>query len=172
MTNPFPRLKLEKIRAVRQLALDLNLNEEAFSELDNALQYWLAKKSNERWLFVKISQEQFRYIVQAIHNCRNVATTLSVWNILITYMHMDTGEIVATRKQIAKDAITNVNEVSRALSELSKIGAIIRQRHGHKIAYFINPYIGWNGSEDTRQAASKTAPKLRLISYNEKITAD
>jgi len=46
---------------------------------------------------------------------------------------------------------------------LVKIGAIVRQRRGRRMAYFVNPNVGWNGGEGTRQEAAKEAPQLRLV---------
>jgi hypothetical protein len=51
----------------------------------------------------------------------------------------------------------------RAMGELAKIGAIIRERRGRRMAYFVNPTVGWNGGEGARQEAVKTAPQLRLV---------
>ena len=73
------------------------------------------------------------------------------------------GEILATREQLAADIGILPCNVSRAMSELVKIGAIVRHRRGRKVVYSINPNIGWNGGEGSRQAAARKAPALRLV---------
>ena len=108
------RLGKAQADAFRQLAFDFDLSEDARAEIDNAL-YRLTEEPGDRWLFVKISPEQFRYVTQAIRGCRNVATTFSVWAAAITYMRQDTGEILATRKQLAKDVGTLPCNVSTAI---------------------------------------------------------
>ena len=161
------RLGRERAVALRQLALDFGLDEMVRAEIDNAI-YKLTEEPGERWPFVRISPEQFRYVVKAIHACRNVATTLSVWNTAITYMRWDTGEILATREQIAIDACTYPCHVSRSMSDLIRIGAVLRQRRGRRVVYSISPHVGWSGGEGTRQTAAKEAPLLRLVSnYDE-----
>ena len=70
---------------------------------------------------------------------------------------------MASREKIAEDVDTTVQEVSRAMSELTKIGAIIKQKRGRKTAYFVNPNIGWAGGEGSRLAAAQHVSKLRLV---------
>ena len=157
------RLRREQADALRQLVFDFGLDETAQAEIDNIL-YRLTDEIKERWPFVRVSPEQFRYVTGAIHSCRNVAITLSVWNTAITYMRWDTGEVLATREQLARDANTNPDEVSRAMTSLVKIGAIIKRRRGQRVVYFVNGNIAWHGGEGIRQVAVKEAPKLRLVS--------
>src|SRR5512143_3247892 len=140
------RASQEQAERLRQLARDLDLSAEARGELDNAL-YRITETPARRWVFVMISPEQFRFVSAVIRGCRNVTTTLSVWNAAITYIRMDTGEITASREQLAKDAGTLPRHVSTAMSDLVKIGAIVRHRRGRHTAYFINPNVGWNGDE-------------------------
>ena len=140
----------------------LDMSEEARAELDNAL-YKITNTNSRRWCFVMISPEQFRMVTKAVQRCRNVAITHMVWTTAITYIRMDTGEIMASREKIAEDVDTTVQEVSRAMSELTKIGAIIKQKRGRKTAYFVNPNMGWAGGEGSRLAAAQHVSKLRLV---------
>lgn len=156
------RVSQEQAELLRRYALDLELSPEARAELDNAL-YRVTETPGRRWVFVMISPEQFRFVMQATKGTRQPDLNWRVFSAAITYLRMDSGEIVATRKQLARDAGTNPDEVSRAMGELSKIGAIIRQRHGRRIVYFVNPTVGWNGGEGARQEAAKSAPQLRLV---------
>ena len=160
------RLGREQADVLRQMVFNFDLDEMVQAEIDNAI-YKITEEPGERWPFVRISPEQFRYVVKAIRDCRNVATTLSVWNAAITYIRWDTGEILTTRKQLAEDANTNSDEVSRAMTALTKIGAIVKTRRGQRVVYSINPNVGWNGGEGARQVAAKEAPLLRLVSNRE-----
>jgi len=156
------RLAREQADAFRQMAFEFNLSDDMQAEIDNVL-YRLTEESNERWPFVKISPEQFRYVTTAIRATARPDQTVRVWNAAITYMRMDTGEILATREQLAADAGMRSCNVSRAMTALVKIGAIIRHRRGRKVVYSINPAVGWNGGEGSRQAAARKAPALRLV---------
>jgi hypothetical protein len=49
------------------------------------------------------------------------------------------------------------------MTELTKIGAIIKEKCGRKTAYFVNPNVGWAGGEGSRIAAATGVPKLRLV---------
>ena len=156
------RATQEQARELRNVALDLELSKEARAELDNAL-HKITEVPGKRWVFVMISPEQFRFVTKAVQGCRNVATTLSVWTAAITYLRMDTGEILASREQLASDAGTLPRHVSTAMSDLARIGAITRERRGRKTVYSINPTVGWAGGEGARQEAAKGAPQLRLV---------
>ena len=157
------RLNKEQADAFKQLAFEFKLSDDMCAEIDNVI-YKMTEELGERWLFVKISPEQFRQVVKTIHGCSKPATTLSVWTTAITYIRQDTGEILATRGQIAVDVNTAPQNVSMAMSELVKMGAIIRKRRGRRVVYFVNGAVTWNGSEGSRRSAAKEAPKLRLVS--------
>jgi len=156
------RASREQAERLRQYAFDLELSPEARAELDNAL-YRVTETPGRRWLFVMINPEQFRFVTKAIQGVDKPDVTLRTWIAAITYIRMDSGEIVASRDQLAEDAGTTVQEISRAMGELSKIGAIVRLRRGRRTAYFFNPNVGWNGGEGARQEAAKEAPQLRLV---------
>jgi len=140
-TQKRKRLGKEQAATLRQLVIDFGLNETMQAEIDNAI-YKLIEEPGERWLFMKLSQEQFRHVTKAIRDCRNVATTFAVWNAALTYMRWDTGKIVASRNQLAEDAGVAPQSVSTAISDLVRIGAVLRQRRGRKVIYSVNPQIG------------------------------
>ena len=167
---PLPRqkrLRKEQADTVRQLIFDLGLDETVQAEIDNAI-YRHTADPGERWLFVKISPEQFGYVVQAIYSMGMPDLTLRVWNAALVRLRMDTGEILATREQLASDAHTLPRHVSTAMTDLTKIGAILKTRRGQCVVYSVNPNVGWNGGEGTRQIAAQAAPPLlRLVSNRE-----
>jgi len=156
------RLKKEQADAFRQLAFEFELPDDVRTEIETAI-YKLTEEPGERWLFVKISPTQFQRVIKAIRDCPKPATTLAVWNATLPYMHQDTGTVLTTRMQLAEDAGVSLNEVSRAMTALTKIGAVLKTRRGQRVVYSINPHVGWNGGEGTRQAAVKEAPMLKLV---------
>jgi len=156
------RASREQAEQLRQYAFDLDLSPEARAELDIAL-FKVTETLGLRWVFVMISPEQFRFVQQATRTTRQPDLNWRVFTVALTYMRQDTGEIVTSRDQLATDIGTNTDEVSRAMGELVRIGAIVRQRRGRRMAYFVNPNVGWNGGEGARQKAAKDAPQLRLV---------
>ena len=160
------RLSREQAAAFRYTAAEFDLSDDMKAEIDNAL-YKLTEELDERWSFVKISPQQFRYVISAIQKMREPFQTLRIWSAAITYVRQDTGEILATREQLAADANTLPRHVSTAMTALVKIGAIIRRRRGCKVVYSINSTVGWNGGEGSRQFAARTAPVLKLVTSGE-----
>jgi len=158
------RIKRAAAERLRQAikGADVDLPEEAAAVLDNAL-HSITHIPGARAIFTMITNDQFRYVSKEIQKCRNVATTYAVWNAAVTYVRQDTGEILATRKQLAEDAGTDADEVSRAMGVLSNIGAIIKSKRGRNVVYTVNPNVAWNGKEGARIAACRTAPKLHLV---------
>jgi len=157
------RATREQAEQVRQFMLDLDIPADARAHVDNAL-FKITETPGRRWLFIMISPEQFRFVKKATNATMRPDLTWTVFSFAITYIRQDTGEILASREKLAEDAETTIQEVSRAMSELVKIGAIVRHRRGRKMVYSVNPHVGWNGGEGSRQEAAKDAPKLRLVS--------
>jgi hypothetical protein len=141
---------------------ELSISDEARAELSNAL-YKVTETSGRRWVFVMINPDQFLYVMKATASTSKPDFNWRIFTIAIMYIRMDTGEIMADREQLSKDAGALPRDVSTAMTELAKIGAIIKEKRGRKTAYFINPNVGWAGGEGVRQEAAKGVPKLRLV---------
>jgi len=157
------RATRDQAEQVRQFMLDLDIPADARAHVDNAL-YRISEAPGRRWLFVMISPEQFRFVKKATQATTRPDQTWAVFTLAITYLRMDTGEILASREKLAEDAGTLPRHVSTAMSDLVKIGAIVRHRRGRHVVYSVNPHVGWAGGEGARQEAAKDAPKLRLVS--------
>lgn len=144
------------------LELPLDLRQETLDDLAEALGRFLPP---ETWSFVMLNPDQQRYVLKAIHASARPFNTLLVWNACISRLHYDTGEIMASRTQLAEDAQTTVQEVSRALSKLAEIGALVKLERAR---YAINPYVGWMGSLAKRQEAAKRQPGICLTEPSER----
>jgi hypothetical protein len=114
----------------------------------------------ETWGFIMLNPEQQRIVVKAITDGERPLETFKVWNVVISHIRYDTGEIMAGRKRLAQDSGISLENTSRALSRLTEIGALLRLRPGR---YAINPHVGWTGSLLKRQEAAKTAAILQLV---------
>jgi hypothetical protein len=139
------------------LDLPLGLKPETRDDLADALGRFAPPES---WSFAMLNPDQQRLVLKAIGDGPRPLVTLKVWNAAISHIRYDTGEIMAGRERLAQDADVTPEHVSRALSRLTEIGALLKLRPGR---YAINPHVGWTGSLVKRQEAAKDASELRLI---------
>jgi hypothetical protein len=148
--------RLDTITESIQVILDapLDLTWEARSCLNEVLG---KVAPPETWGFVMLNPEQQRLVLRAINQGEKPNVTLRVWIAAISHIRYDTGEIMARRKRLAEDADTTPEETSRALTQLTEIGALLKLKHGH---YAINPHVGWQGSLRKREQSAKAAPAL------------
>jgi DNA-binding transcriptional ArsR family regulator len=139
------------------LDLPLGLKPETRDDLADALSRFAPPES---WSFAMLNPDQQRLVLKAIGDGPRPLVTLKVWNAAISHIRYDTGEIMAGRERLAQDVDVTPEHVSRALSRLTEIGALLKLRPGR---YAINPHVGWTGSLVKRQEAAKDASELRLI---------
>src|SRR4051794_28646079 len=142
--------KVERLRPRRhdtiaqslQLALELPLgfSQGTRDEIAEALGRY---EPASTWTYTMLSPEQLRIVLKLINASEKPAITLRVWTALVSHVRFDSGEIMAARARLSEDAETTEQEVSRALSRLTAIGALTRLRPGR---YAINPHVGWAGS--------------------------
>jgi hypothetical protein len=109
---------------------------------------------------VMINPEQQRFVLMAIINGPRPRTTQRVWGVVMVHIQRDTGEITASCRELAEDAVTTPDEAARALDRLAGIGALLKREPGR---YAINPHVGWVGDLATRQEAAKDVPPMRLV---------
>ena len=109
-----------------------------------------------------IGRRENQIILDKISHGPRPRVTLQVWWAALACAAPDTGAIQATQRQLAEQAGTTETGVSRALSQLTQIGALTRTGPGH---YALNPRAAWSGSLASREqaAAGSAKPKLRLV---------
>ena len=97
---------------------------------------------------------------------------LHAFDLVILNLRQDTGEVLLSRDQLAKEIGCSPDNVSRVMSTLVRLGVITRERQRVEgmrgpgvVVYFVNPHVAWNGSLDVRkaEAAEATLPMLRLM---------
>jgi hypothetical protein len=138
----------DRIADALQLVLELPLGATARSELTDTLSSY----APQPWPYVMLSREQAREIQRRINAGPRPGVTLNVWMAALSYAAYGTGEIEATRQELANLAGTDADEVSRALSRLVKLGALLRTERGR---YMIHPSAAWNGPLASREAAER-----------------
>jgi hypothetical protein len=134
------------------LDLPLDLSQATREDLSEALGRFAPP---ETWGFVMLNPDQQRLVLKAINKSERPMQTLRVWNAAISHIRYDTGEIMAGRKRLSEDTETSPQDVSKALSYLTGIGALVRLKPGR---YAINPHVGWQGSLLKREAQAKKTP--------------
>lgn len=126
-------------------------------------------------VFVMISVAQTAAIWDAIRKTKGIRHREQVrhaFDIVLTNLRMDTGEVMLTRDEIAGRMECSADDVSNAMGELAKLGIVEKVRRPVPgmsgpgiVAYFINPNYAWNGNMSLRQerAAQFAQRSFKLI---------
>ena len=88
---------------------------------------------------------------------------VALWNELLGVLDGHTGEVLATRAELAELVGCEPRDISRLMGELERLGAIIRKRDGRAVKYFLSPLVGTTLSGAARDKAQASAPPLRLV---------
>jgi hypothetical protein len=120
--------------------------------------------ASKGWTFVMLSPTQHRAVSHWIRrHARRPGVSSDLWSEFFCHLRMDTGEIVMDRKQMMEAAEASSSHVSNALSELVKIGALIRHQEGREVRWFMNPNIGTCLTGKAREDAQRSAPTLQVV---------
>jgi hypothetical protein len=124
--------------------------------------------SANKWTFVMLSPSQNAAVVNYLidHSTRPMVA-VKLWALCFEHLRTDTGEIFLTREEMAEKLNENADNISRIMTELSKMGAIIRHRERVKgmkgpgmVRHFMNPKVATNLSGAARDKAQDKAPPL------------
>jgi DNA-binding IclR family transcriptional regulator len=107
-----------------------------------------------------VSPNQLQRILAAINAGPDSGNVLRVWTAVMCFVQFGTKEIMARRAKLAETAGISPQEVSRAMTRLTEIGALVRLRPGR---YAINPHVIWTGDLVQRQEAAKTVLPIRAV---------
>lgn len=122
------------------------------------------KATDHGWTFVMIGPEQHAAVVRWLrsHSDRPLIA-VGLWAELFTALDTRTGEILLTREEMGERSGTAPAGVSRVMTQLESIGAIIKRKEGRTVRYFMNPLVGTHLGNDQRVRAQAKAPALRLV---------
>lgn len=157
------RLQQAKGAELRQLVLGYpGLEPEVVTRIVAVIDQHTA--ADRGWSFVMLSPMQNAAVVNAImEGSARPKLTAKLWALLFTRMRIDTGEIAATRAELADALKTHPKHVSSSLSELEAMGAVIRHQEGRTVQWFMNPRVGTHLSGKAREDAQAAAPQLKLV---------
>lgn len=111
-----------------------------------------------------INAEQNRSVVDFLdEKSTQPRKSVRLWALLFEYVHRETGQIMLTRQEIADKLEMRTNDISRIMSELESINAIIKEKEGRGVTYYMNPNIGTHLNQEDRDKARAKAPLLEVI---------
>lgn len=153
-----PDRRAEALQAVLELPLPLRL--ETRADLTQAL----AAYAPAPWPYVMLSTTRGKEIVREIGRGPRGGVTAQVWLACLAHAVYGTGEIAATRRELAELVGTTPEEVSRALSRLCQTHppALVRSAPGK---YELHPAVAWSGPLAAREqaAAGRLQGHLRAV---------
>jgi len=164
-----PKDKLAKQEQLEQLQL---LLVEQFPELDEkkaSALLWDIKRKNKlndpnKWTFIMINAEQNFAVVKWLNkNSKRRNEAVLLWALLFDNVHRETGQIMLTRQEIADKLEIRHNNITAIMSELESINAIIKEKEGRGVTYYMNPSVGTHLPQEDRDKERGKAPKLELI---------
>ena len=118
------------------------------------------------WIFLMISPQQNAAVVQWLEeHSKRPMKAMKLWAELLTCLRADTGEILRSRDELAERVGMTPRHLSNIMSELASINAIVRQREGRRVRYFLNPNIATHipSPEDRKKAREGAGPLLVLM---------
>jgi DNA-binding MarR family transcriptional regulator len=154
----------DEARQIVQQARRLGLDAETLGKIDAAAK--AHAQSSENWIFVMLSPAQNAEVINWLQeNSKRPHKAVMVWARILEHLRMDTGEIMATRQDLAERVSETPQNLSRIMTELASINAIRREKDGRKVRYFLNPTIATHlPSASARAKAREDAgPLLRLM---------
>jgi CRP-like cAMP-binding protein len=162
---------LERVRAAQRLAdasqlqtlaRKAGLSSEAAAQLADGLR---AQVPNG-WTFIMLHASQNASVVRWIntHSSRPLAAG-NLWAHLFEVIRNDTGEVMASRSDLADYLGVEPYHVSRIMSELASINAIRRERNGRGVRYFMNSNVATHlpGAAARKAARETDGPLLVSI---------
>jgi len=163
-----PKDKQAQLEIIQQLQLLFeqipDLNEKKASAL-----LWDLKRKNKlndpnTWTFIMISPEQNRSVVQWLkNNSKRPLIALELWSVLFENVHHETSQIMLTRQELAKELNVHTQSITNIMSELESIKAIIKQKEGRGVTYYMNPNVATHLNQEERDKARPKAPSLEVI---------
>lgn len=126
----------------------------------------LAPATKTEWTFAMISPQQNAAVVSWLEaNSKRPMKAMKLWAHLFEVMRSDTGEILRTREELAAKIGMTVQDLSKTMTELASINAIVRSKEGRQVRYFMNPNIATHipTPEQRREARESTGPLLVLM---------
>jgi hypothetical protein len=158
------RKRQDEARQIVQQVRRLGLDAETLQKIDAAAK--AHAESSENWIFVMLSPQQNAEVIRWINkNSKRPHKAVELWATLLENLRTDTGEITATRQDLADRVGMEPQDLSKVMTELASINAIRREKEGRKVKYFLNENIATHiASASARAKAREEAgPLLKIM---------
>jgi len=172
MSAHIKRLQPKDKQTKQQDLFELQAVLDRFPELqekDISSLVWKIKRQNKlndpnTWTFIMISPEQNLAVVNWLEeNSKRPLKALKLWALLFDNVHRETGQIMLSRLEIANILKITPSHVTNIMSELERIGAILKKKDGREIIFYMNPNVANHYPQEIREQKQKEAPKLKLL---------
>ncbi len=124
------------------------------------------KAGRNDWMFAMISTDQNAAVVDwLLDNSKRPQVAVKLWAHLFRAIRTDTGEILLSRSELADRVGLLPRDLSSIMTELASINAVLRERSGRGVRYFMNPHIATHVPGDAARAAAreKAGPILVVV---------
>ncbi len=118
------------------------------------------------WTFVMLSPAQNGAVLRwLLDNSARPHMAVRLWARLFEVMRHDTGEVLATRADLAAHLGVVPTHVSLLMGELASINAIRRERQGRGVRYYMNSTVATHlpGAAARKAARDADGPLLTLM---------
>ena len=154
----------DEARQIVQQARRLGLDPETLAKIDIAAK--AHARSSETWIFAMISTVQQAAVLDWLEaHSKRPLKAMKLWGHLLANIHQDTGEIIATRQDLADRVGMDARDLSKIMTELASINAIRREKTGRNVSYFLNPHIATHipTAAARAKAREEAGPLLRVM---------
>jgi len=163
-----PKQQQETQQRIEQLQLILSQCPELQEQEISSIVWKIKRKNNlqelNKWTFIMISPEQNLTVVNWLDdNSTQPRKAVRLWALLFDNVQRETGQIMLTRQEIANKISIKPCHVSTIMSELAKIGAILKKKDGRGVIYYMNPNVANHYPQEIREEKQKEAPQLKLL---------
>lgn len=156
--------RADHARQVVQGARAMGLDPDTLAKIDAAAK--AHAQDPERWIFVMLGPKENAAVIRWLNrNSKRPHKAVELWATVLEHLRIDTGEITATRQDLADRVGIRPRELSSLMTELASINAIRREKVGRNVRYFLNPTIATHlpGAQARAQARQEAGPLLRVM---------
>jgi hypothetical protein len=122
-----------------------------------------SKKAALGWSFVMVNPDYFHEVLRACLTWdKRHRLAVDLWGYLFRVLPPDSNEVMATRAELAKELGATPRDISEVMTFLESLGAVMRERDGRGVRYFVNPRAGTHLGGGLRDEAQVKAPPIRV----------
>ena len=158
------QMSYDLFRQVIDQARERGADPETIEELERKLFPLTQPRPRNRSRWAKMDVDQFALAKQVIrkHSDRP-HLLLDVFTEMFTGLDWNTGAVMLSRQDIAERIDARPEHVSRAISELRRLGICRAEGRGRRVRYYVNERVAFRGDRQAHEAATAAAPQLELI---------